>query len=139
MNIKYLNDYIIPQREEEVNLGYNFATNNPIYIVFDLIERITSEHSDYDLTCNYADKPMTFGYIDTALDEPVFSESNFEMESPEEVTKFYTDRVVSIFLTYKSAREYLEYQKHNMENPYIYCFNAGYRNIEADNLFNKKA
>lgn len=60
------------------------------------------------------------------------------MKKPVEVTKFYTDRIISFHLTSKSAHDYLKYQKHNLHNAYVYVFYSGYGNIEMDCLLKNK-
>jgi hypothetical protein len=137
MNIEYLKKEIIPQRKKEIEEGKNAATAKPIYVVLDLIENCVSGHSEYTVSTNYKEIPMQHGYIDVALDsdEREFCTEDIKMQSPEKLTRFYTDRIVAFFLTSKAAHEYLHYQKHNLsERAYVYVFYAGYRNIEMYNL-----
>jgi hypothetical protein len=60
------------------------------------------------------------------------------MEDPCEVTRFYTDRIVAFFLTSEAAHEYLKKQAHNLDDPYVYVFYAGYGNQQMDMLFETK-
>ena len=56
------------------------------------------------------------------------------MKEPEEVTMFYTDRIIAFFLTSQAAHDYLQYQSHNMNDPYVYVFYSGYANRQMDKL-----
>jgi hypothetical protein len=140
MNLNYLKNEIIPQREKEIAEGKNLGTRQPIYVVLDLTECFVSGHSDYSSNTNKQGKPFEYGYIDMALDfeSREFRETDKEIEKPEAVTKLYFDRVIAFFLISKGAHEYLEYQKHNLTNPYVYVFYSGYGNIEMDNLLQNK-
>ena len=137
MNINYLQNVILPQREKEIAEGKNLATANPIYVVLDLVEHVVSGHSEYSSITNSRGLAFEYGYVDSDLDFECreFSETKEEMTDPEKITRFYTDRFVAFFLTSKAAYEYIEYQHHNLTNPYIYVFTPGYRNEEMDNLF----
>jgi len=137
MNLGYLKNEVLPIREQEIKEGKNLSTRQPIYVVLDLQENIISGHSeDYSPITNYKNKPMELGYIDESLDyeEMEFKLSDKGMKKPLEITRFFTDRIIAFFLTSKSAHEYLEYQAHNLTNPYVYVFYSGYKNIEMDNL-----
>ena len=140
MDIDYLINEIIPQREKEIAEGRNSATRQPIYIVLDLVEHYVSEHSDYSSHTNEKGLTFEFGYIDASpeCESIEFCETNKGMEKPEKVTKFYTDKFVAFFLTSKAAHEYIKYQSHNLNNPYVYVFYSGYRNFEMDNLLQNK-
>jgi len=105
MNLNYLIDTIIPQREKEIEEGKNAGTRQPIYVVLDLQEHAISGHTDYSLITNHKGKRLEHGYI---------------------------------FLTRKAAEEYMEYQRHNLRDAYIYTFYSGYRNLEMDSLLNDK-
>jgi hypothetical protein len=139
MNLKYLTTTLLPQREKEINEGSNLGTSNPIYVVFDLREHIVSGHSDYSSYTNMKDLDFEYGFIDEGLDdeEREFKLSDENMVNPIEVTRFYTDMFIAFFLTSKSAHEYLNYQSHNLNNPYVYVFHSGYRNLEMEMLFKK--
>jgi hypothetical protein len=135
MNIKFLRK-LLTTRKQEIEEGKNLATRQPIYVVLDLQENITSKHSEYSPSTNYKGKGWTHGYMDTFLDgeEITFEESKKGMKEPVKVTRFYTDRVVSFFITSKGAHEYLKYQSHNLKMPYVYVFYSGYGNREMDQL-----
>ena len=134
MNFEYLKNEIIPLREKEIEEGKNICTRQPIYVVLDLQENYVSGHSDYSPSTNYKGLPFEFGYIDEQLEGELrtFKKSDKQMKKPSEITKFYTDRIVAFFLTSKNAHDYLKYQSHNLENPYVYVFYSGYANKEMD-------
>ena len=136
MNIDYLKNEIIPLREREIEDGKHLSTRNPIYVVLDLQENIVSGHSDYSSVTNYKGLDYEFGFVDDGIDfeSKEFKESDEGMIEPTEITRFYTDRIIAFFLTSKAAHEYLEYQSHNLQKPYVYVFNCGYRNIEMETL-----
>ena len=136
MNLEYLKNVIIPQREKEIAEGKNAATRQPIYVVLDLCCFFVSGHSDYSASINCKGKPYEYGYIDEAecYEAREFKADKAQAIRPQEVTKIYFDRVVAFFLTRKAAEEYMEYQAHNLENPYLYVFYSGYGNKEMDNL-----
>jgi hypothetical protein len=138
MDINYLVNTILPQREKEIIEGQNLATAEPIYVVLNLQENFIEGHVDFNffLMTNYAHKEMEFGYIDDSLDSEhkEFKRETVNMQQPVEVTKLYTDRIVAFFLTSKAAHEYLQYQAHNLTNAYVYVFNCGYRNDEMKRL-----
>jgi len=137
MNLTYLKNELIPQRELEIEQGKNLCTADPIYVVLDLVENVVEGHQPYYLCPNERGVDAEFGYIDRSLDSEdiEFSESDDGMEESEAVTRFYTDRFVAFFLTSKGAHDYIEYQRHNLNNPYVYVFNAGYANYEMGKLF----
>ena len=136
IDINYLETEIIPQREKEIIEGKNEMTGQPIYVVLDLVEHIIEGHSDINPITNYKGLPMTRGYADQSLDseDMEFSEKEDLMRDPKEYTKFYTDRIVSFFLTSKSAHNYLSYQSHNLSKAYVYVFYSGYGNRQMDKL-----
>ena len=138
MNIDYLQSEIIPTRQREIKQGKNLMTRQPIYVVLDLQENYVSGHSDYSSITNYKGIDMKYGYIDTVLDSESmeFKEDDKGMKSPEEITRFYTDRIVAFFLTSEAAHDYLKYQSHNLTDGYVYVFYSGYRNIHMDRLLN---
>lgn len=137
-NLDYLKNEILPQREKEIEEGKNAMTRQPIYVVLDLQEHCISGHEqDYSLHTNLKGVQPKFGYTYQNNDgEWVFSLEDQHCVT-DEVTIFYTDRIVAFFFTRKGAEEYLEYQKHNLtENAYIYTFYSGYANQEMDKLLN---
>lgn len=137
MNLKYLTENILPQREIEFENGDNLATANPIYVVFDLAANIIEGHTSMYCSTNNKGKECEYLYADynDCHDEIEFFESTDGLKNPEPVTRFYTDRFVAFFLTRKAAKDYLSYQSHNMSNEaYIYVFSTGYGNIEMNNL-----
>lgn len=136
MDLNYLQNEIIPKREQEIKNGKNLATKQPIYVVLDLQENFCSGHSDYESSTNYRGRRWENGYIDTSLDgeEREFCETDEGMEDPAEVTKFYTDRIIAFFLTSEAAHDYLKYQSHNLFDAYVYVFYSGYANHQMDNL-----
>lgn len=139
MNYNYLKKVLIPQRELEIKNGDNLGTRQPIYVVMDLQEHITSRDEDFTLHCNLKDIPSENGYYDQAEDEPEFTTSSDGMKDPVEVTRFFTDRFIAFFLTSKGAHEYLKYQAHNLsKRAYVYVFSSGYRNNEMDSLLDNK-
>ena len=136
MDLTYLQNEIIPKREQEIKEGKNLATKQPIYVVLNLQENYCSGHSDYSNSTNYKDKGWDFGYIDTNLDDECqeFKKYKGKMKRPEAVTRFYTDRIIAFFLTSEAAHDYLKYQNHNLYKTYVYVFYSGYGNKEMDKL-----
>lgn len=136
MNLTYLQTVIIPQREQEIKEGKNLATRQPIYVVLDLWENYCSGHSDYTNSTNYKGKGWEFGYIDLSLESESikFKKSDKGMKKPEAVTRFYTDKIIAFFFTSEAAHDYLEYQSHNLTDPYVYVFYSGYGNRQMDLL-----
>jgi len=136
MNIDYLQQEILPLREQEIKEGKNECTAQPIYVVMDLQENIVSGHSDFSPSTNYKRLPFEFGYIDSGIagEKRAFKKKKKGMILPEKVTRFYTDHITAFFLTSKGAHDYLEYQKHNLTNAYVYVFYSGYGNSEMDKL-----
>lgn len=142
MNLDYLKNEIIPQRENEIKSGKNACTAQPIYVVFDLIPTYLGGHdpegwSNTDMLNNKR-KSGIEGYLDTGIDceDREFCEDSTGMISPDEVTEVYYDRFVAFFLTRKGAEDYLEYQRHNLSDPYIYTFHSGYANKEMNQFLN---
>lgn len=141
MNIEYLINQILPQQEKEYEDGRSFGLKNPIYFVLSLIECIHSEHSDFSPITNLQQKESEWGYVDMALDNEEIEFCNLSneliplhMKEPAPVTRFWIDRIVGVFFTYKAAREYLNYQGHNLSDAYIWTHDFGYKNQEADQL-----
>lgn len=140
MNLEYLQNEIIPQREKEIEEGKNMGTIQPIYVVLDLDWFSVIGHTDYSPSANLKEKPCEYGYIDLGIDS---EDRNFEltedgMTEPEAITKIYYDKFVAFFLTRKAAHEYLKYQSHNLTNPYVFVFHSGYGNVEMNNLLQNK-
>ncbi len=140
MDIDYLVNEIIPKREQEIKDGKNLCTRQPIYVVLDLQENFLTGHSEYEPSTNYMGKRFEFGYFDMDDDFEFreFKDTYDGMLSPEEVTRFWTDRIIAFFLTSESAHLYLKSQAHNLENPYVYVFYSGYGNFEMDKLLCNK-
>lgn len=139
MNIQFIKESIEPQRQEEIKKGLNAATRNPIYVVLDLQEHFMSGHNDYSgLSTNYKEKEQQFGYLwHPRSDEPIFVDvepDSYDVEY-EAVTRFWTDRFIAIFLTRQAAKDYLQYQSHNLsDEAYIYTFSPGCRNQQMEKL-----
>lgn len=140
MNIQYLKEFIIPQREKEIREGKNLCTAQPIYVVLDLIDCICSEHDEFSPTTNYKGKYKEYGYVDMALEPEAreFKTSYKDMTKPHKITRFFIDRIKAFFLTSKAAHEYMDYQSHNLTDPYVFVFHSGYGNREMDQLLNGK-
>lgn len=140
MNIEYLKNEIIPQREKEIEEGKNLATRQPIYVVLDLDEHFCEGHSELMQCTNEKGVEPEQGYVDMAEDpedrSDSFSEDDEGMTDPEPCTRFWTDRFIAFFLTSKGAHEYKKYQSHNLKNPYVFVFYSGYGNKEMDGLLN---
>lgn len=136
MDIDYLTSEILPQRNLEIKQGKNLSTRQPIYVVLNLVEQLFSGHNEYSMSTNCKGVEPETGYIDMAKDpeERLFKETDARMKQPEEVTRFYTDRFVAFFLTSKAAHDYLKYQKHNLNQGYVYVFYSGYANQQMDKL-----
>lgn len=136
MNLEYLEKEILPQRRLEFETGENLGTAHPIYVVLESITAIVSGHSDYSPPTDIQNYPMEHGYIDLSLDpeDREFSLVSDGMVEPDSITRFRVDRPAAFFLTHKAAKEYVQYQAHNLTEPYVYVFNTGYRNIQMDNL-----
>ena len=158
MNIKYLKEALIPQRELEIKNGDNLATRNPIYVVYSLRDQYVSGHSDYSPITNLKGLSPESGYLykrpdwdepqfclnqdgsDLEIDEEELEDEDGmpytdDRDEPEEMTRIWIDHLEAIFLTSKAAYDFMEYQKHNLSNPYVYVHCAGYRNHEMDMLF----
>jgi hypothetical protein len=140
MNLQYLTEVIIPQREKELFEGKNLCTAQPIYVVLDLIEGIIEGHSDYTNCINHKGVNMEYGFADASLDaeDMKFLPSEVGMKRPKPFTRYFYDRFKAFFLTSKAAHEYLKYQEHNLTNPYVYVFYSGYGNKEMDQLLQGK-
>ena len=140
MNLKYLKKEIIPQRQKEIKEGKNAATAQPIYVVLCLYYHYISGHDEEGWLSgellNNMYKRHEIGYVDVSLnaEDRIFSESDDGMAIPEKVTKIYVDDIKAFFFTRKAAEDYLCYQSHNLNEPYIYTFHSGYRNYEMDML-----
>ena len=132
MNIEYLKNEIIPQREKEIAEDKNLGTRQPIYVVLDLNWFPVSGHTDYKANINYKGMPSEYGYIDAGDNE--FQLNKKGLENPHKITKIYYDRIIAFFLTSKGAHEYIKYQAHNLKNPYVYVFYSGYANQEMNML-----
>jgi len=134
MDLEYLKNEILPVREQEIKDGKNLATTNPIYFVYSLRDMACEGHSEYLGATNHKGKEPERGYIDSYEDEPEFKLSDEDMEGPEEVTQFYIDEYKAVFLTSEAAHEYLKYQAHNMNEPYVFVHHSGYSNHQMDKL-----
>lgn len=136
MDLNYLQNEIIPKREQEIKDGKNLATRQPIYVVLDLQVNIIEGHSNYTPSTNYKGLGWEFGYADNALDseDMEFKESSEGMKKPKEFSRFYTDRIIAFFLTSEAAHDYLKYQSHNLSDAYVYVFYSGYANHQMDKL-----
>lgn len=140
MDLEYLKNELLPQREKEIEEGKNGGTRNPIYVVMEEVENyIDGWVEEMFNVHNLKDRNPEYGYVDLELDsdDREFKTSSDDMKDPIKITKFYTDRYVAFFLTRKGAEDYLKYQKHNLRKPYIYTFGVGYRNDEMEKLFKK--
>lgn len=136
MDLNYLQNEIIPKREQEIKDGENLATRQPIYVVLDLQENIIEGHTHCSPSVNYYGKDWINGYADEGLDseDMEFSETSDGMKKPKEFTKFYTDRIIAFFLTSEAAHYYLKYQSHNLSDAYVHVFHSGYANYQMDKL-----
>lgn len=136
MDLKYLEEYILPVREKEIKDGKHLYTRNPIYVVYDLHTLYVSGHSEITICPNNISKHSRHGYFDDALEyeDMEFSTSLDGMENPWEVTELYYSKFVAVFLTSEAAHDFLEYQKHNYPNGYVYVECAGGNNKQMNRL-----
>lgn len=145
INLDYLKNEIIPQREKEIQ-GKNGFTRQPIYIVYDVVESVTTRDDEYSNleNCNlhwYKSKSWRFVSYDEdwniiEADEDWFDSEDCEfVEWDWDISVFYIDIFIAIFLTRKWAEEYLKYQSHNLtDKAYIYTHYSWYANQEMNNL-----
>lgn len=133
MDLIYL-DEILKIRKQEISEGKNLITRQPIYVVLDLLENACGGHEDYLGSTNHKGKEREQGYIDLVEDEREFYHSSIGLKEPQEITRFWIDRVVAIFLTSEAAHSYLDYQKHNLSEGYVYVYSTGYSNKQMDKL-----
>jgi len=136
MNLQYLKESIIPKREQEIKTGENLATSQPIYIVYDLQEHLVYGH-EHEIECtNLFGKKAKCMYIDRGegYEDMEAKSSTNGMSDPEEIMLFWTNRYRAIFLTSEAAHDYLRYQSHNLNDPFVYVHNTGYANKQMDNL-----
>ena len=142
MDIKYLQNEIIPKREEEIKNGENLATAQPIYVVMDRIEKVAFGHVEISSNTTLSEKEPEQGYVDMdpaiETEDREFNEDDTEMLIPALITRFWIDRPKAFFLTSKAAHEYKKYQNHNLTDPYVYVFHSGYRNYQMDLLLKGK-
>lgn len=140
MNLEFLKNEIAPQRASEIKDGKNLSTRNPIYLVIDIKEQYIGGHidDDYSFQSKYSHLTPKYGYIDEESDWECreFCDSDIDMVAPVEVTEVYTEHPVAFFLTSKAAHEYCEYQKHNLNKPFVYVAHAGYSNHQMEQFLN---
>lgn len=128
--IDFLKEIKAERKKEET------ATRTPVYIVYDLVERFIAGHNDdYELTPNLRRKQKEFGYLVGEDSEDFEFAYERDTEEDEEFTRYWTDRFVAMFFTRKAAKEYMQYQKHNLSDPYIYEEYPGYHNRQMDKFF----
>lgn len=137
MNLEYLKSEILPVREREIAEGKNLATSPPIYIVYSLDQQLVYGHVEGLGHFSKSGVGSTFGYIEQGFDwdDSDFSEHESDLTNPEKITLFYTDRYVALFLTSEAAYDYLKYQAHNMNKPFVYVEHTGYANHQMNGLF----
>lgn len=137
MNLEFLKNEIIPKREKEIEEWKNLATRQPIYIVYDVDEYYTTYDEQYSCLemCSYKEISRVHGRVVDDGDQWEFIEDN---EDPE-LTKFYKDRYVAIFLTSEAAYDYMKYQSHNLsKRAYVYVEYTWYANRQMDLLLENK-
>lgn len=138
MNIEFLNQRIAI-RNKEIADGKNAGTQNPIYFVYSMREEFLSGHcTDRSPITNNRGMAHENLYIkkeweeDAELFEEIpDGENEYEYE---EITRIWIDDFKALFITHEAAEDYLKYQAHNLNNPYIFTHYAGYRNWEFDNI-----
>lgn len=138
MNIEFLKQRI-NIRNKEIEEGKNAGTKNPIYFVYSMREEFLSGHCiDRSPITNKRGMAHENLYIKKEWDEgaELFEKipEDGDEDNYEEVTRIWLDDFKALFLTREAAENYLKYQSHNLNNPYIYTHYAGYRNWEFDNL-----
>lgn len=140
MNLEFLKDEIIPQRDKEIEEWEpTWWTRNPIYIIYDITTIVTTIDNEYSNLedCNlFWYEPENWEY---KADDEYIEEYEWENNDNGDCTRFYLDRFVAMFFTRKAAEEYLKYQKHNLSGrAYIYVHNVWYSNREMDGLLDNK-
>ena len=142
MNLDFLKNEIIPQREKEIEEWKNAWTRHPIYVVYNVIESYTTLDNEYsnleDLTL-YWYEPEDWYF---KWEEEWWDSEDFEwIEDYDNATctKFFRDVFTAIFFTRKWAEEYMKYQSHNLsDKAYIYTHYSWYANQEMDRLLDSK-
>lgn len=138
MNIEFLNQRI-EIRNKEIADGKNAGTQNPIYFVYSMREEFLSGHcTDRSPITNNRGMSHKNLYIkkeweeDAELFEEIPDDEN--ENDYEEITRIWIEDFKALFITREAAEDYLKYQAHNLNNPYIYTHYVGYRNWEFDNI-----
>lgn len=144
---------ILLQRWSEIEAGKNYGTRYPVYAVytmdylyFDLnqdlyvpsfnrcgLEAVTgylyNNGSEYEF-CETEDELVK--YVNEHFDKEFDDISEIDEDHYSEVQKIAKERLVAIFLTSEAAHNYMERQKHNLSQPYVYVESTGYANYQFE-------
>ncbi len=140
MDLEYLKQEIIPQREQEIKLGDNQGTAYPIYMVYIPEENYIEGEAVYSLPISSSGRRPEVGYIledDFGGGEFIEGLPDDDDEEHKILTRFWVDRYKAVFLTRKAAQEYLQYQSHNLREAFIYVEYAGYDNRQMEKLLGR--
>ena len=117
------------QRQKEIENGENAITTNPIYVVYDIVTSIC-EPSDYSQSSSifsYNDKQMWL----SEYDNDVFEDVEDEDENDRRIQISYHDRFITFAFIRADALEYIEKDKHNLNNPKIFVHHIPNKNQEV--------
>lgn len=162
LNAGYQVQDIKEQRETEIKVGLNYATRDPLYVVYSIVSTVHEADTDYTACTTHSSKGPVYGFyhkdcdmfihesdthnfnmVKTAMDEEwenvllEFGEEEGEEYSVDDfihLVELYHDRFESAFFTRKAAEQFIETNGHNMNEPYIYVESIERRNFEFNDL-----
>jgi len=128
---------VCEKRAQEIQEGKNRATDLPIYIVYDAKWYIVQGWSNITPALSHKYPNWEYGYYDESLEPESreFCSYDSGMEDPVECSKFYADDFITCCFTLEAAEAFIEAEKHNYSEMYVYVEYAGRRNTQFQNLF----
>jgi len=97
----------LKELQDELKTQDNLATSHPLFCVFE-------KEIIYGIDSDYSDK---FIYVDENGEEAEQDEPADDLRMVHYIKR---DRFINAHLTDKAARLYIEQNKHNMEQPFVY-------------------
>lgn len=127
------------QRQQEISNGEHLSTFPPLYVVYDIIETCSEHNSDYTNSTSFKYNEDEYrrynnesGWIKAEENTGNWDDIIYvdDVEYNEVLKTSFHDKFITCTFTRVAAEDFIQREKHNLNNPYIFVHHIPYRNIQ---------
>lgn len=131
------------QRQLEIYNDEHLCTYPPLYVVYDVIETCCEHDSGFSGStslkydeCKYLRYFDEDNWIEAEKDTENWNNVLYldEMEFSSVLKVSFHDKFITCCFTKMAANDYIQREKHNLNNPYIFVHHIPYRNIQLTEI-----